>query len=142
QNLFSDIAFYVTNMDGDSVDLELYIVELPKLHEVTINGKGVRKAKRKEIIKDNDLNAGAKITKNLLTTTKNYITNKYKKDGFYNTEVTITTTPYIDSTGVEVSKNMAITVDKGKRVKVKKITFEGNEHFTKGKLRRSMKKTK
>lgn len=142
QNLFSDIAFYITNMEGDSVDLELYIVELPKLHEVTITGKGVRKAKKKEIIKDNDLKAGTKITKNLLTTTRNYITNKYKKEGFFNTNVTITTTPVMDSTGVEVSKNMHIDVDRGKRVKVKKINFEGNEHFTNGKLRRSMKKTK
>ena len=93
QNLFSDIAFYVTKVDGDNVDLELYIVELPKLNEVTINGKGVRKAKKKEILKDNDLKAGTKITKNLITTTKNYITNKYKKDGFYNTSVTISTVP-------------------------------------------------
>ena len=36
QNLFSDIAFYVTNIDGDLVDLELYIVELPKMNEITI----------------------------------------------------------------------------------------------------------
>ena len=142
QNLFSDIAFYVTNVDGDNVDLELYIVELPKLNEVVINGKKIRKAKKKEIIKDNDLKAGAKLTKNLLTTTKNYITNKYKKDGYFNTEVAISTTPHTDSTGVEVSRNMIISIDKGKRVKVKKINFEGNEQFTNGKLRRSMKKTK
>lgn len=142
QNLFSDIAFYVTNIEGENVDLELYIVELPKLREVVISGNGVRKAKKKEIIKDNDLNAGTKITKNLVNTTKNYITNKYKEDGYYNTEVTISTTPYIDSTGVEVSKDMSISVDKGKRVKVKKINFEGNEQFTNGKLRRAMKKTK
>ena len=77
QGLFSDIAFYVTNIEGDNVDLELYIVELPKLHEVTITGKGIRKAKKKEIIKDNDLKAGIKITKNLINTTKNYISNKY-----------------------------------------------------------------
>lgn len=142
QNLFSDIAFYVTNIDGDNVDLELYIVELPKLHDVTIEGKGIRKAKRKEIIKDNDLKPGTKITENLLTTTKNYIANKNKKEGFFNTEVIITTTPELDSTGVEVSKNMAIAVNRGKRVKVKKINFHGNEQFTDGKLRRSMKKTK
>ncbi|WP_347373908.1 outer membrane protein assembly factor BamA [Aequorivita sp. Q41] len=142
QNLFSDIAFYVTNIEGDDVDLELYIVELPKLHEVTIEGDGIRKAKQKEIIKDNDLNPGTKITKNLLTTTKNYITNKYKKDGYFNTDVTISMTPHTDSTGAEISKNMKISVDRGKRVKVKSIDFEGNNQFTKGKLRRSLKNTK
>lgn len=142
QNLFSDIAFYVTAMDGDDVDLELYIVELPKLHEVTIEGKKIRKAKKKEIIKDNDLKPGVKITENLLNTTKNYITKKYQKDGFFNTDVTITTKPYIDSTGTEISKDMVIDIDRGKRVKVKSIAFEGNEHFSDGKLRRAMKKTK
>ncbi len=142
QNLFSDIAFYVNNLDGDKVDLELYIVELPKLHEVTIEGKGVRKGKIKEIIKDNDLKPGVKITQNLLNTTRNYIVNKYQKDGFLNTEVDIVVTPNIDSTGVETSRNMLINVDKGKRVKVKKIAFEGNEQFQDGKLRRAMKNTK
>ena len=45
QNLFSDIAFYVTNIDGDKADLELYIVELPKLNNVTI--EGIKKRKKK-----------------------------------------------------------------------------------------------
>ena len=140
QNLFSDIAFYVTNISGDNVDLELYIVELPKLNEISI--EGVRKGKIKEIIKENDLKSGVKITKNLLTTTKNYIENKFKKEGFFNTQVTISNTPNIDSTGVEDSKNMVISIDKGKRVKLKSIDFEGNEHFTDKKLRGNMKNVK
>lgn len=142
QNLFSDIAFYVTNVDGDLVDLELYIVELPKLHEVTVEGKGIKKGKRKEIIKDNNLKPGVKITKNLLNTTRNYITKKYQKEGFLNTDVAITSTPVVDSSGVEVSQDLKIEVDKGNRVKVKEITFEGNQAFQSGKLRRAMKKTK
>lgn len=142
QNLFSDIAFYVTNIDGDNVDLELYIVELPKLNEVVLNGDKIRKAKRKEIIKDNDLKAGTKITKNLIATTRNYIKNKYKKDGFFNTNVIISTTPVTDSLGAEMSQDMTITINKGNRVKVKEINFEGNKHFADSKLRRSMKKTK
>src|SRR5690606_16505307 len=141
-NLFSDIAFYVNNIEDNKVDLELYIVELPKLHEVSIEGKGVRKGKKKEIIKDNDLKPGVKITQNLLNTTTNYITKKYQKDGFLNTDVQINTTPNIDSTGVETSQDMTIHVDRGKRVKVKRIVFEGNEQFTNGKLRRAMKNTK
>ncbi|WP_186992113.1 BamA/OMP85 family outer membrane protein [Constantimarinum furrinae] len=140
QNLFSDIAFYVTNIDGDLIDLELYIVELPKMNEVTIDG--VRKGKRKEILKDNNLKPGVKITKNLVTTTKNYITNKFREDGFFNTEVIISTTPHLDSTGTEIAKNMRIAVDKGERVKVSKITFEGNERLSDKKLRRAMKNVK
>ena len=36
QGLFSDIAFYVTNIVEDEIDLELHIVELPKIKSVTI----------------------------------------------------------------------------------------------------------
>ena len=140
QNLFSDIAFYVTNVDGDKVDLELYIVELPKMKEVTI--EGVKKGKIKEIIKDNNLKAGVKITQNLLTNTKNYIKNKFRKNGFLNTEVTITTTPYLDSTGVEKAKNLHIKIDPKERVKVSGIIFDGNEKLSDKKLRRAMKNTK
>lgn len=140
QNLFSDIAFYVTKIDGDLIDLELYIVELPKLNTVTI--EGIRKGKQKELIKDNDLKPGVKITKNLLTTTKNYITNKYKDDGFLNTQVIITTTPELDSTGTEVAKNMTINIDRGKRVKVSPLEITGNEELSDGKIRRSMKNVK
>lgn len=140
QNLFSDIAFYVTNIEGEFADLELYIVELPKMRNITV--EGVRKAKQKEIIKDNDLKKGVKITSNLITTTKNSIKNKYREDGFLNTSVQIISDPYIDSTGVETAKDLRIIVDKKKRVKVKKINFNGSENLTNGKLRRSMKNTK
>ena len=140
QNLFSDIAFYVKNMDGDTVDLELYIVELPKLNEVTI--EGIRKGKRKELISDNNLTPGVKITKNLITTTKNYITNKYKEEGFLNTQVILTTTPHLDSNGVEISKNLKILIDKNERVKISSIEFNGNEQLSDKKLRKAMKNTK
>ena len=140
QNLFSDIAFYVTNIDGNNVDLELYIVELPKLNEVTI--EGAKKGKIKEIIKDNNLKTGTKITKNLLTTTKNYISNKYKDQGYFNTNVIISTTPFIDSTGAEIAKNMKIIIDKGDGVKIENINFTGNKDISEKKLRSFLKNTK
>lgn len=140
QNLFSDIAFYVTAIDGNEVDLELYIVELPKLNEIKI--VGVRKGKAKEIIKDNDLVKGTKITKNLITTTKNYIRDKYKSQGYFNTNVIFSTTPALDSSGVEIGQDMTINIDRGEGVKVKSIVFEGNEAFSDKKLRRYMKNVK
>jgi Outer membrane protein/protective antigen OMA87 len=110
------------------------------MKEVTI--EGLRKGKIKEIIKDNDLVSGTKITKNLITTTKNYIINKYRKEGFLNTQVAISTTPYIDSTGVEVAKNLHIKINRNERVKVKTINFNGNDALTNGKLRKAMKNIK
>ena len=87
--LFSDIDFYVNKIENDSIWLELNISELPKLSEVKING--VKKVKREGLIKDNSLTKGKIVNENLITTTKNYIENKYKKDGYFNTKVLIKT---------------------------------------------------
>ncbi|TEB45630.1 outer membrane protein assembly factor BamA [Flavobacterium circumlabens] len=135
--LFDEIAFYVNRVENDSVYLDLDIVELPKLNEVKF--VGIKKSKVEGLIKDNNLTKSKIVNENLITTTKNYIENKYKKDGFYNTKVTITTTP--DTTaGNQV--NMLVRVDKGDKVKISSIDFIGNTQLTDNKLRAAMKDTK
>jgi outer membrane protein insertion porin family len=133
---FNDINVYVSKIQNDSIYLELNINELPKLADVKITG--VKKGKKEELIKENDLKKGKIVNENLITTTKNYIQNKYKKNGFYNTKVIINTFP--DST--ETNVDMLVKIDKGDKVKIKKITFEGNEKFSDKKLRKAFKNTK
>ena len=134
--LFSDVNFYVSEIRGDSIYLELNINELPKLSDVKI--KGVKKSKSEELIKETDLKKGKIVNENLLTTTKYYIENKYKKDGFYNTKVAINTIP--DSLATEVK--MVVTIDKGSKVKISTIEFEGNEKISDTKLKKAFKNTK
>jgi outer membrane protein insertion porin family len=140
ENLFSDVNIYVTNIEDNVVDLEVNIIELPSLNTTTITG--VRKGKTKELIKEVKLNKGIKITKNLITTTRNYLTNKYRKDGFYNAEVIISTIPVTDSAGAEVGKDMRIAIDKREKVKIQNIHISGNTEFSDKKVRKAMKKTK
>ncbi|MEO8237823.1 MAG: POTRA domain-containing protein [Flavobacterium sp.] len=135
--LFDEIAFYVNKVENDSIYLDLNIIELPKLKEVKF--VGVKKSKVEGLIKDNNLTKSKIVNENLITTTKNYIENKYKKEGFYNTKVTITTTP--DSTAGN-NVNMLVRVDKGDKVKISSIDFEGNKQLTDNKLRSAMKDTK
>ena len=135
--LFSDIEFFITNIDGEVVDLELYIQELPTLSDYTI--KGIKKGKIETIVKDTDIKKGKKLSKNFLSTTKNYIENKYKKEGFLNTKVTIDTKA--DTTAVNNQK-MLVSVDRGDRVKVRSITFKGNEVYKSKKLRKKIKNTR
>jgi outer membrane protein insertion porin family len=135
--LFSDIEFFITNIDGEVADLELYIQELPTLSDYTI--KGIKKGKIETIVKDTDIKKGKKLSKNFLATTKNYIENKYKKEGFLNVKVTIDTK--VDTAAVNNQK-MLISVDRGDRVKVRSISFEGNEVYKPKKLRKKFKKTR
>ena len=135
--LFSDINFYVTRAEGKSIDLEIEIEELPTLSDVKV--KGLKKGKIESIIKDTELTAGKKLSESFLTNTKNYIENKYKKDGFLNTKVNLNT--ILDSVGKNTYK-IVVNIDKGPRVKIDKINFEGNEIFKSFKLLSKLKKTK
>ena len=134
--LFSDVNFYVNKIEGDSIFLELNLNESPKLADVKI--VGIKKGKADEIIKQADLKKGKIVNENLITTTKNYIENKYKKEGFYNSKVNINTIP--DST--ENNVKMVVNVNKGTKVKVKKIDFIGNNEIKDRKLKIAFKNTK
>ncbi|MEJ1222621.1 BamA/OMP85 family outer membrane protein [Sediminicola sp. 1XM1-17] len=135
--LFSDIAFYITNIEDDKIFLELNILERPTLSEVTVYG--VKKRKVEDIIKDTDLKKGKKITESLIANTKNYLQNKYKKQGYLNTKVTIATAA--DTVGSNTQK-MVINIKKGDKVKINDIEFVGNEQLSDKKLAKSLKNTK
>ena len=139
-NLFSDINVYITNVEGNTADLEFEIIEVPVLNQVTFRGIK-KKSKRDELIDENDLKKGKKVTENLITNTKNYIQNKYKEDGFLNTRVQVNTKDAQDTTNANVV-NMVVDVEKGDRVKIASIDFSGNEEFSDWKIRRQMKNTK
>ncbi|MBE1615476.1 BamA/TamA family outer membrane protein [Flavobacterium sp. SaA2.13] len=133
--LFNDINFYANKIEGDSLYLELNLNELPKLSDVKM--QGVRKGKRESLIKDTQLTKGTIVNENLVTNTKNYIENKYKKDGFYKAKVAINVIP--DSTN---TVKMVVNIDKGKKVRISDININGNEQLSDRKIKKAMKKTK
>ncbi|WP_290469914.1 POTRA domain-containing protein [Lacinutrix sp. MedPE-SW] len=138
-NLFSDIEVYLIKVEEGAAYLEIRLSDLPELNTLKI--EGVKKSKKEALIKENNLQKGVKVTENLITTTKNYIQNKNRKAGFLNTKVTINTVEVQDS--IEKARvNMLLYVDRGEKVKIKDITFEGNNVLSDKKLRKAMKNTK
>ena len=136
-DLFSDINFYATKVDGDKISIEIEITELPTLSNVKI--QGVKKSKIQSIKDDTDLKSGKKLSESFLTNTKNYLISKYQKEGFLNTKVHLNTEA--DSTGSN-QFNLIVNVDKGDRVKINSFEFEGNEKMKSFKLKKKMKNTK
>jgi outer membrane protein insertion porin family len=135
--LFTAIDFYITNIEDNKVFLELNIIERPTLTNVTFYG--VKERKVDELIKDTDLKKGKKITESLISNTKNYLANKYKKQGYLNTTVNIATA--IDTSETN-ARSMVVNIKKGDKVKIKDIVFEGNEQLSDKKLRKALKSTK
>ena len=135
--LFSDINIFVTNVENNKISLDIEIEELPTLTDVKING--LKKGNTETIIKDTELTKGKKLSESFLTNTKNYIINKYKKEGFLDTKVNLNTIK--DTIGAN-SYKMVVNIDKGQRIKIKEIDFNGNEVFKESKLRSKLKNTK
>ncbi len=135
--LFDEISFYVNKIQNDSIYLDLQMEELPKLNEVKFIG--IKKSKVETLIKDTGLDKGKVVNENLITTTKNYIENKYKKDGYFNSKVSISTVK--DTSAVNIV-NMVLRVDLGEKVKIQQIDFEGNTKLADHSLRKVMKNTK
>ena len=135
--LFSNINVFVTNVENNKISLDIEIDELPTLTDVKING--LKKGNTETIIKDTELTKGKKLSESFLTNTKNYIINKYKKEGFLDTKVNLNTIK--DTIGAN-SYKMVVNIDKGQRIKIKEIDFNGNEVFKESKLRSKLKNTK
>jgi len=133
---FSDINLYIIPTgEENKVILEIDLTELPKISEVKI--KGVSKAKAREFAKDLNLKKNVILSENLKSKTKETISKFYIKKGFLNTKVNLTT----KKDTAEFVK-LLVNVDKGKRVKIDKINFIGNEKISDKKLKKQLKKTK
>ena len=138
-DLFSDVEIYQTKVEGDKIWLELSIRERPTLTDVTVYG--VKKRKIEDIINETDLKKGKKLTESLIANTRNYLVNKYRKQGYLNASATIVTKP--DTSAVN-ARSMVINVKKGEKVKISAIHIEGNEKLSDKLLRsgKGLKKTK
>ncbi len=134
---FSNVDVYLEKLDSTSVYLQFDVQELPQLNTVKISG--VSKSKAKNLIEDAELKIGAMVTDNLIVTTKNYFEKKYTDKGFLKTKVNLVIKN--DSSDIN-TVNMSILIDKGNKIKIKKINFSGNASLSSSKLRKAMKNTK
>jgi outer membrane protein insertion porin family len=133
---FSRVDVYITKVDGSAVTLEFDVVELPQLDKVYFTN--LSKSKSKTFQDEAGLKPGEMVTENLLVTTKNYFLKKFRDGGFLNANVDLKTQPSEKENAV----NLYVDIDKGSRVKIKKINFTGVDKLSEKKLRKQMKKTK
>lgn len=133
--LFSNVDLYVVKTEDDKIWLRMHLIGLPELAEVKVNG--LRRGKKDDLIKDYTLNPGTKITNNLKNQLRNTIKGQFIAKGYPQPKV-----EFIENKDPEdPSKvNLVINADKGERVKIDKIIFEGNKELRSGQLRRKAMK--
>ncbi|MDO4762758.1 MAG: outer membrane protein assembly factor BamA [Flavobacteriaceae bacterium] len=137
---FSKVEVYVESLDGNLITLKFALQDLKELGEIKFTGKGIRKSQNEKLIKDNNLKPGTKITENLISTLKTKIPQEYINKGFADAKIHIQEKTNANNPDLV---DWTIEVDKGKRVKIASIQFEGNDNVSAKKLRRKgLKNTK
>ena len=135
QGYFSDIQISADKISNDSIWLNIYLLQRPKIKTITY--QGVKKSEQEDIekkinIKTNDI-LTADLTDRIKVLTKNYFLDK----GYENTEVAVVQHPDTDKGLV----NIDIVVDKKNKVKVRDIIVYGNTALSVTKIDNAMKKT-
>jgi outer membrane protein insertion porin family len=137
EGVFSNIEIYVEKEQLGIIYLTIKLTARPKLSRYKFIGLNKREAdKVREEIK---LFSGKTITENLVYNTNNKIKGYFREKGYYNVNVNIKRN--ID-TLINEAEYFVITVDKGKKIGIKKIEIEGNKSIPTWKLKSAMKDTK
>ncbi|NAW51691.1 BamA/TamA family outer membrane protein [Elizabethkingia argentiflava] len=133
---FSEVEVYVQSVEGQNVTLRFLLQDLKELGKVKFKGKDIKigKSKNEKLIKDNNLKPGIKITENLVTNLKYNIPQQYISKGFSDAKISIE-----DKINAKDSNLVDWTIDisRGKRIKIDRIDFEGNNSISGAKLRRN-----
>ncbi|MCM1176539.1 MAG: BamA/TamA family outer membrane protein [Bacteroidales bacterium] len=139
QRYFEDVAVSIDHLDEtrDTAYFKVSIIERPRVSRWSFTG--VKSSEQKDLMERLNLRRGGEFSDYVAKTATDIIKRYYKEKGFQLTEVDVQTKK---DTVVKSAIRVNFAVNKGAKVRIKKITFDGNEHVKEGKLVRSMKKTK
>lgn len=139
QELFKDVAIKINKVDEDRDKIYL-LIDLetrPRLRRFKING--VSESEASDLREKIELVRGDIVTEQLVSNIKGKIKSYFKGEGYMNAQVAIS--GQNDSLFSAQSATMILDIDKGEKVKIKDITFSGNQAFDDGKLRGVLENT-
>lgn len=135
--LFDDIEINITKIEEDSVFFDIQVVERPRLSSFEL--KGISKSQNTDILERLNAKSGKSIINENLYNSTSATIKKYLSDkGYFFTDVKFETK---DDPNAENSQILQVDIDRGRKVKVRKINFIGNKEFSDAKLRKFLKKT-
>ncbi len=133
---FSDVKIGA-EIEGDSLDLEVFLKERPRVYNWAF--EGITKGKQKDLLEKLKLKRGSELSDYVIDKNKKLIRDYWAEKGFRNTEVDVR----IDNDTLRPGQavNVTFVIDRKEKVKIGKIDFIGNAQFTDKRLRRTFKKT-
>lgn len=135
QRFFSDVKIGAT-IEGDSLDLEVFLKERPRVYNWGF--EGITKGKKRDLLDKLKLRRGSELSDYVLDKNKKLIKAYWAEKGFRNAEVDVR----IENDTVRPQGvNVTFIIDRKEKVKIGRINFMGNQQFSDKRLRRTFKKT-
>src|ERR1035437_4264123 len=138
EGLFSDVQIYASKIEENKIYLSIELKERPRLNNLTVTG--IRKNEIENIKDEIKLPRGSQITENVIQNARFTIKKYFTEKGYYNVDIEVT--EKADTSSNTNLTNLTFKITTNKKIKIRKITFVGNEKIKSGKLHRSMKDTK
>jgi outer membrane protein insertion porin family len=140
QKLFSDVRIEAAEVRGRTIFLHIVVVERPLLSRWKYVGATKNESEKLDEI--TGLTRRQQVNEALLARARQAIRTHYVDKGFLKADARFR--EYADTLpgAFENSVMLFIDVDRGPRVKIQDVAFEGNQELTDARLRRAFKKTK
>ena len=137
QGILGDVSVTVARIEGNKIFLDYNLKERPRLSKFTFTG--IHKGQTEDLTKKITLIRGKVVTDALMNNTRTQIRKFFVNKGYLDTKVNVV---QVADSSLSNSIALRIDVDKGEKVRIHDIAFEGNTAFTDSKLKKKFKKTK
>lgn len=135
--LYEDVEITATRVQGDLIFLDVRLEDRARL--VAFGFKGTTKSEENDLREKLGISQGNIVNDNLKITCQNIIRKYYVEKGFYSCEIDVQEIP---DEKVKNAVNLLFDIHKYKKVKIDKITINGNHGVSDAVLLRAMKETK
>ncbi|NLD22177.1 MAG: outer membrane protein assembly factor BamA [Bacteroidales bacterium] len=139
QRYFSNVALYVDSLSAsaDTAFFKMKIVERPRVSAWDFSG--IKNSEKDELKEKLSLRRGGELSDYIVTSSIGVIKDYFKEKGFLNTAVDV---QQEQDTVINNAVRVNFAINKGPKIKIKEINYDGIEGINTFKLDRSMKKTK
>ncbi|MBR4438423.1 MAG: outer membrane protein assembly factor BamA [Bacteroidales bacterium] len=139
QRYFSDAGFYIDSLsqNKDTVWLGLRLTERPRVSRWIFNG--IRSGQRSDLDQRLKLKRGTELSDYVIASSTDIIKRYFHEKGFLKCEVKVSQQ---EDPVISNAVRVTFDIDKGPRVKIAKITFDGNKNLSDWTIMKSMKHTR
>ncbi len=137
QRYFSDVSVYIDSLKRDTAYIRLDLLERPRVSRWEF--EGIKSGEKSDLNEKLKLRRGSELSEYLVNSSSEIIRKFYVEKGFLQTAVDVVQEQ--DSL-IKNAVKVTFKVDRKSKVKIKRISFEGNDNVKASKLTSAMKKTK